>query len=150
MQQIDFLINGRRSVIRDLSHPKYLTAPKGSSAPFGGSNLDLRRETGAKVFAENGGTLRIRVRGKKDLSMNLCASTTGRTRWYACDLSRGEVDLVRGFSDPKDGPEFCGRLEISENATVTLYCFYRKNVNCQWRSSSCEIGEELVEILAPA
>lgn len=62
--QIRELVNGAKRVIRDARHPKYANATRATSHDgYAGTDRKTREEVAGRVFAENGGTMRVAVRG---------------------------------------------------------------------------------------
>lgn len=149
--QIADLINGNKNVIRDESHAKYATAKKSTSHNgFAGTDREERNAIAEKVFAENGNTMNVTVRGIK-LALSRGSSTTGKTSWYSCNLSEEEFKKIAGYKIEGHVFAACEGLFIftmNADCTCSVTAFARKSAGSQWKARSWwYVGEEFVTIL---
>lgn len=149
--QIQKLVNGAKRVIRDEKHPKYASVPKATShIGFAGTNRIKREEIAGRVFAENGDTMRVTVRGVP-LDLRREASTTGKTEWYSAEIAREQANAICGFSKKTtwflrgDGKWM---FSIHGDCTCTVNAWSRKTPGSEWKERYFfNIGEEFVTIL---
>ena len=147
--QISNLINGSKSVKRDLSNQKYINAPKSTSfGDFAGTNKETRTLIAEKVLAENMFVIEIEVSGIR-LLLPKCVSTTGKTQWYETTITELQFMQILGYDQkPFNKNEGCYSLKIYGDMTVCLNKWARRNKNSQWKFRGYEwIGEEFVNIL---
>ena len=144
--QINQLINGSKNIIRNEEDPKYLTAKRATShVGYAGSNRDYRNEIAARVYAENGDTLNIVVRGIS-LTLNISRSLSGKSWTWSCELTEDQYKALGGWHT--DGTLKKYELAIYQDCEVCLYSFTRKSEAAQWRQSWMEyLDESFVEIL---
>ena len=147
--QISSLIDGRKDVRIDPTNEKYINAPKASShTGFGGTNSKIRQEIGERVIAENPDGLRIKAFGK-EFFLGKKTSTTGKTVWFAAELSAEDFALFAGYMPEfKEGVEISYFINISMDMYVDVYCQTRNNERSQWRQRRDEyVGSEFITIL---
>lgn len=148
--QINHLINGSKEVVRDESHPKYMTASKSTShIGYAGSSHDERMLIAEKVFSENVEALQIEIRGIR-LSLNLHQSLSGATKWYRCEVTEEEYLNITGFLMPpfREGMQKKYGLVVNPDMTVDMIPFRRWNESQEWKpGNTVSIGEEFVTIL---
>ena len=146
--QINGLINGQKKVIRDENHAKYSNAPKATSHEgFGGTNVEVREEIAAKVFAENPESILIEARGKQ-FTLKRCYTTTGKTSWYEASVTANDFLLLTGYKMLPYANEAHYMLKIEPDMKVCIVITTRSNERAQWKySSTIYLGEELITIL---
>lgn len=144
--QISNLINGSKNVIRDMEDSKYMTAkPATSHIGFAGTNRDERNEIAARVYEENGKTLKITAKGI-DLTLPIHVSTTGKSWSWGCPLTEEQYVALGGRYT--DGTLKAYRIEVTMRCEVILYSFTRKSEAAQWRcSNSTYLDESFVHII---
>lgn len=147
--QISNLINGSKSVKRDLSNAKYINAPGSTSfGDFAGTNSEIRKSIAEQVFAENGSSISIEIAGL-NLILSKHTSTTGKTSFYEVEITEAQFMQISGYAaKPFNKHEGSFSLKIYGDMTVVLSKFARRNSNCQWKMRGYDyIGEEFVTIL---
>lgn len=147
--QISSLIDGRKDVRIDQSNEKYTNAPKATShLGYAGTNSKARHEIAERVIAENPDGLHIAAFGK-EYFLNKKTSTTGKTVWFAAELSAEDFALFAGYMPEfKEGVEISYSINISMEMYVDVYCHTRNNERSQWRQRRNEyIGTEFITIL---
>lgn len=148
--QISSLIDGRKDVRIDPTNEKYINAPKATShTGFGGTNSRIRQEVGERVIMENPDGLHILAFGK-EFFLDKKTSTTGKTVWFAAELSAEDFALFAGYMPEfkKEGVEISYSINISMDMYVDVYCHTRNNERSQWRQRRDEyIGSEFITIL---
>lgn len=149
--QIRELVNGAKCVIRDARHPKYANAARATSHDgYAGTDRKTREEVAGRVFAENGGTMRVAVRGVH-LEPRRETSLSGKTARYSAEISLGQANAICGFA--KGTTWFLrgeGRWEfaIHGDCTCGVTSWTRATPGSEWKQRlSFDIGEEFVTIL---
>lgn len=147
--QISNLINGSKSVKRDLSNAKYINAPGTTSfGDFGGTNTEIRKSIASQVFAENESSISIEIAGL-NLILPKHTSTTGKTSCYEAAITEDQFMQISGYAmKPFNKFEGSYSLRIYGDMTVCLNKSARRNENSQWKFRGYDwIGEEFVTIL---
>jgi hypothetical protein len=147
--QISALINGSKSVRRDLSNPKYINAPKSTSfGDYAGSNNEIRKSISDKVFSENGETLNIKICGI-NLILQKQSSGSGKTNWFSSQITEEQFIVIAGYErKPFNKHEGSYSITINNDMTVVLHKSSRRNEKCTWKFKGYDyVGEEFVTIL---
>lgn len=147
--QISNLINGSKSVKRDISNAKYINAPKSTSfGDFAGTNGEIRYSIASLVLSENENSISIEIAGF-NLTLQKHSSTTGRTSWYETEITEAQFMQISGYaSKPFNKHEGSFSIRIYGDMTVCLNKWARRNNKSQWKFRGYDwIGEEFITIL---
>lgn len=149
--QIKRFINGARDVVRNEDDPKYQSAARSTShAGPSGSSWRERFAVGEKVFAENGETMPVDVRGVK-LNLKLGKSVCAKTKWYSAEISEKQANAIVGI--PANYKWFTvgeGKwyFKISDDLYCSVYARSRRSPGADWRLRPHHfIDESFVTIL---
>ncbi len=146
--QISNLINGARNVIRDEAHEKYKYAKQATShVGYAGANDNERQEIGACVYAENGDTLHVNVRGV-ELTLQIHKSMSGKSWYWSAYLTDEQYQQICptpiGVGDNLHFYE----LGVNSDCRVYIQIFNRRNERQIWREGyTHNIDEAFVTIL---
>ena len=124
--QIDSLINGKKCVIRDESHLKYLTAKKSSSHNgYAGTNYEDRLTIADKVIAENPDNLTIEIKGKR-YTLAKQPSCSGKSVMFVGNITEDDFAHITG-NKPLFEYESAFHLVITDSMKVYIDMFTRKD-----------------------
>lgn len=138
--QITNLINGRKSVIRDLNCKKYLNAkPATSHVGYAGTNRDERAAIAEMVYVENPEQLFLSARGM-NFVLPICRSKSGKSWSWNCSISEDEYKALGGWHT--DGTLKSYMLCVNDDMTIQILSFTRKSENAQWRLSYLDYVDE--------
>ena len=146
--QINQLINGQKTVIRDENNPKYINAPMSTSHNgYAGTNASIREEIANKVFAENPELINIGARGKH-FTLKKCSTLSGKTSWYEKSITADDFLFLSGYKMLPYTAETEYTLKVETDMKVCITLVTRRNERAQWRyRSTIYIGEEFITIL---
>lgn len=149
--QIKNLINGQKYVVRDEANPKYLNAPRATSHDgFGGTAWEKRFALAERVFAENGESLPVDVRGVR-LTLKLGTSESGKTRWYSAEVTQAQANAICGFHAEHRWFGACEgywSFRIGDDLCCKVSSFARRTPGSHWEARTwLNIDEAFVTIL---
>ena len=146
--QINQLINGQKTVIRDENNPKYINAPMATSHNgYAGTNASIREEIANNVFAENPELINIDARGKH-FTLKKCSTLSGKTSWYETSITADDFLLLSGYKMLPYMAETEYTLKIEADMKVCITLVTRRNERAQWRyRTTIYIGEEFITIV---
>lgn len=146
--QINQLINGQKTVIRDENNPKYINAPMATSHNgYAGTNASIREEIANNVFAENPELIKIDARGKH-FTLKKCSTLSGKTSWYETSITADDFLLLSGYKMLPYMAETEYALKIEADMKVCITLLTRRNERAQWRyRTTIYIGEEFITIV---
>ena len=146
--QINQLINGQKTVIRDENNPKYINAPMATSHNgYAGTNASIREEIANNVFAENPELINIDARGKH-FTLKKCSTLSGKTSWYGTSITADDFLLLSGYKMLPYMAETEYTLKIEADMKVCIMLVTRRNERAQWRyRTTIYIGEEFITIV---
>ena len=146
--QINQLINGQKTVIRDENNPKYINAPMATSHNgYAGTNASIREEIANNVFAENPELINIDARGKH-FTLKKCSTLSGKTSWYETSITADDFLLLSGYKMLPYMAETEYALKIEADMKVCITLLTRRNERAQWRyRTTIYIGEEFITIV---
>ncbi len=149
--QIHELVSGKKSVIRNEKHSKYSNAQMTTDHfGFAGTNRKEREEIAGRVFAENGDTMHVSVRGVP-LSLRRGASTTGKTEWFSAEITREQANAICGFPATAEWFSKCEgswTFTINGDCTCVVDAYARRTPGSAWTHRQFyDIGEEFIAIL---
>lgn len=148
--QINTLINGAKTVIRDMKAPKYAGCPAGTSAEFAGTMIRERAAIAEAVKLENPEALRVNVRGVELVLQADRAKTSGRIVNYYADITATQWCTITGRGSEYLIYKFETSFSFRVNADMTAEAliFARKSPGAMWRTRKYEfIDESFITIL---
>ena len=149
--QINQLINGQKTVIRDENSPKYIQVHQCAyvhiANGYAGTNASIREEIANKVFSENPELINIDARGKH-FTLKKCSTLSGKTSWYETSITADDFLLLSGYKMLPYTAETEYTLKVETDMKVCITLVTRRNERAQWRyRSTIYIGEEFITIL---
>lgn len=146
--QITYLINGKKNVIRDKENVKYATARIATShIGYAGTSNKQRQEIATQVYAENGDTLHITIRGI-ELTMPIHKSMSGKSWLWSTELTEEQYHTICGSSLGVGKNLNSYTLTFYDDCTVEISVYHRENERQAWRCGYTQyIDEAFVTIL---
>lgn len=144
--QIKHLVNGDKSVYRDVKHPKYLGVKQTSLNQFSGSSPKERIAVRLKVLEENPKQMRVILFGREVTLERLLA--VGQVVNFVGEITENDFLLFTGNKSlPVLDRERKCILTITDNMTVQVEILTRRSENLPWRSKGWQyIDESFVSI----
>lgn len=145
--QICNLINGTKRIIRDESHPKYLTAKKSSSHNgYAGTNYEDRLTIADKVIAENPDNLTIEIKGKL-YTLAKQSSCSGKNVMFVGNITKDDFAHITG-NHPLFEYESLFNIRINSDMTVCIDMFTRKYESTPFKQrGTVNIDEAFITII---
>lgn len=117
--QINNLINGKKNVIRQADHAKYLTANNATShIGYAGTSASDRAQVAQQVAVENTGELNVEIKGVA-ISLTRNNSISGKSWFWAANLSNDQYVAITG-SDFGLGKNTTPGIIVNGDCTITV------------------------------